>query len=49
MGLIDMWFGLVWFGLVLVDGKLVWGGLAGYVINVMGWGGFGSGSEPLAA
>ena len=29
---------MVWFGLDLVDSKLVWGGLAGYAINVTGWG-----------
>ena len=40
---------MVWFGLVLVDGKLIWGGLVGHVINVTGWGGFVSVSEPLAA
>ena len=39
---------MVWFGLLLVDGKLIWGGLAGYVINVTGVGGFGSVSESLA-
>ena len=31
---------MVWFGIVIVDGKLVWGGLAGYVINVTGVGWF---------
>ena len=25
---------VVWFGLVPEDGRLVWGGLAGYIINV---------------
>ena len=33
---------VVWFGLVPVDGRLVWGGLAGYVSNVTGWDSFGS-------